>query len=139
MPNFSEETRRQVMLRSKHRCEYCQSQDRFSPVFFIVDHILPQLRGGSDDLENLAYACTLCNRLKWQRTAAPDPVTKSLAPIFNPRTQNWQDHFRWSDDFLEIIGISATGRATVSALSLNRAKLVFYRREMFEIGAHPPK
>ncbi len=138
-PALNDELRRRVMLRSGHRCEYCQSQDRFSPVFFTIDHVVPLFEGGSGDFENLAYACSLCNRLKWQKTSAIDPVTQLPAPLFNPRTQTWRDHFRWSGDFLEILGISATGRATVAALSLNREKLVRYRREMFEIGQHPPK
>ncbi len=126
------------MQRSGHRCEYCQSQDKYSPVFFTIDHIIPISEGGSNDLENLAYACPLCNRLKWQKTTALDSVTNFSTLLFNPRTQVWQDHFKWSDDFFQIIGLSATGRATVSALLLNREKLIRYRREMFDIGQHPP-
>lgn len=62
------------MLRSKHCCEYCKSWDKFSPVFFTIDHIIPPLLGGTHDLQNLAYSCPLCNRLKWKKVNAIDPV-----------------------------------------------------------------
>ncbi|HRI58211.1 MAG TPA: HNH endonuclease signature motif containing protein [Saprospiraceae bacterium] len=127
------------MLRSGHCCEYCKSQDKFSPVFFTIDHIIPPLQGGTHDVENLAYSCPLCNRLKWQKVHGVDPVTKNPVRIFNPRLDRWQDHFQWSEDYLQIIGITAIGRATVDVLRLNREKLITYRREMFEIGQHPPK
>jgi HNH endonuclease len=64
-----------VMQRSTHCCEYCKSQDRFSPVYFTIDHIIPPVLGGTNDLDNLAYACPLCNRLKWGKITAFDPVT----------------------------------------------------------------
>ncbi|OQY59936.1 MAG: hypothetical protein B6245_04170 [Desulfobacteraceae bacterium 4572_88] len=35
--------------------------------------------------------------------------------LFNPREQNWSEHFRRSDDGLHIIGLTAIGRATVNA------------------------
>lgn len=133
------EIRLQVMLRSGHCCEYCKSQDKFSPVFFTIDHITPLAENGTHNLENLAYACPLCNRLKWQKVHVPDPVTNNQVQIFNPRAEQWSDHFQWSEDYLHIIGITAIGRATVNALRLNREKLVRYRKEMFEIGQHPPK
>ncbi|MCK6693149.1 MAG: HNH endonuclease [Thermoanaerobaculia bacterium] len=136
---FPEEIRLKVMLRSRHCCEYCKSLDKFSPVFFTIDHIIPPLQGGTHDLRNLAYSCPLCNRLKWQKINAVDPVTNSPVRIFNPRTDVWEERFRWSEDYLQIIGVTAIGRATESALRLNREKLVLYRKEMLEIGQHPPQ
>jgi hypothetical protein len=51
---------------------------------------------------------------------------------------NWQEHFIWSDDFLEIIGISPTGRATVKALVLNRVGVISIRSLLLIVGLHPP-
>lgn len=59
--------------------------------------------------------------------------------LYNPRTDIWHDHFQWSEDYLNLVGITAIGRATVNALVLNREKLIIYRREMLEIGQHPPE
>jgi hypothetical protein len=38
---------------------------------------------------------------------------------------------------LEIIGLTPTGRATVSALQLNRAEVINLRRILFAVGEHP--
>ena len=32
-----------------------------------LEHIIPQTRGGTDDIENLAVACARCNRTKGKR------------------------------------------------------------------------
>ena len=135
---LSEAIRDIVRLRGGYCCEYCKSQDKFSPVHFTIDHILPLIEGGTNDLENLAYACMLCNRFKWKSVLAFDPVTNTMVSIYNPRLDLWKDHFQWGEAYLSIIGISPIGRATVAALQLNREKLVSYRRSMVEIGHHPP-
>ena len=58
-------------------------------------------------------------------------------PLFNPRTQVWDDHFRWEDE--EIVPLTSTGRATVAALVLNRPLIVAIRREEADRGRHPPE
>ncbi|HRD82084.1 MAG TPA: HNH endonuclease signature motif containing protein [Saprospiraceae bacterium] len=126
------------MERASHCCEYCKSQDRFSPVYFSVDHIIPVSMGGSQDIDNMAYACMLCNRLKWNKISVLDPVSQLIVNLFDPRRDSWASHFQWSEDYLHIIGVTPVGRATVNTLQLNREKLVHYRSEMAEIGYHPP-
>ena len=115
---FSIAIREAVKGRASGCCEYCMSQDRYSPNVFTIDHILPESLGGSKDLENLAYACFLCNRLKSNKLKTIDLATDVWVSLFNPRIDVWKDHFSWSDDLTVIIGISMTGRATVSALQL---------------------
>ena len=127
------------MLRAKHCCEYCQSQDKYAPNLFTIDHILPFDLGGSDDLGNLAYACFLCNRLKSNKATVFDPLSKSQVPIFNPRLHIWQLHFAWNEDYTLILGLTSTGRGAVEALQLNREKLVKYRTALLEFGVHPPR
>lgn len=58
--------------------------------------------------------------------------------MFNPRLQEWQTHFAWSDDYRYIFGLTPTGRATVNALELNRQGLVNMREVLYLIGKHPP-
>ena len=128
-----------VMSRAKQCCEYCQSQDRYSPNLFTIDHTIPPELGGTDDLGNLAYACFLCNRLKSNKTAAFDPLTQTHVPLFNPRTHTWQEHFVWDESYTHVIGLTPTGRATVLALQLNREKLLEYRKALLEFGGHPPR
>lgn len=86
----------------------------------------------------MAFACTGCNARKSDRVRAIDPLTGDDARIFHPRQDRWQDHFEWAEDFLEVIGLSKIGRATVEALQLNRRNVRNLRRLMLTAGEHPP-
>ncbi|MCY7348786.1 MAG: HNH endonuclease [Pyrinomonadaceae bacterium] len=127
-----------VKKRAKGICEYCRIPENFSPQPFCFEHILPKALSGETTAENLALACQGCNAFKATRTEFADEITETKARLFNPRKQIWNEHFAWSADFTEVFGITATGRATVKALKLNRIGLVNLRRALFVIGNHPP-
>jgi HNH endonuclease len=118
-------------------CEYCRSQRRFADSFEI-EHIIPVSRGGADTLDNLALACRQCNSLKSNKISAIDPASGQIAPLFHPRQMEWTDHFLWSDDALEMLGITAIGRATINLLQTNRASMVNLRQVLHQQGFHPP-
>jgi hypothetical protein len=130
--------RQAIVERAKGRCEYCQSRADFATQSFSVEHIMPVSKDGETDLDNLALACPGCNGYKYNKTAHPDPVDGVRVPLFNPRTQRWQDHFAWNDGFSHVVALTAIGRATLDALKLNRAGLVNMRKALFAIGLHPP-
>lgn len=130
--------RARVLERAKGCCEYCLSQEQYSPDSFAVEHIIPLSKGGANTLENLAFACQGCNNRKYTNTEAVDPLTQAIVPLFHPRRNRWSDHFAWSDDTTLILGLTPIGRATVEKLQLNRAGLVNLRRILFEAGEHPP-
>jgi 5-methylcytosine-specific restriction endonuclease McrA len=129
--------RQQVEQRANNCCEYCRSQELFSTQTFSLEHIMPRSQNGETSLDNLALACQGCNNFKYNKTQARDPVTNHSVPLFHPRQQLWQEHFTWNERFELIIGITATGRATVEALKLNRQELVNLRRLLFAAGEHP--
>lgn len=129
--------RQQVEQRAYYCCEYCCSQARFSTQTFALEHIIPRSQNGETSLENLALACQGCNNFKYNKTEAKDPITHKLVPLFHPRQHLWQEHFTWDEQFEIIIGISATGRATVEALKLNRQELINLLRLLFAAGEHP--
>ena len=129
---------RQVAERAGWRCEYCKSPAAFSTQPFEVDHIIPSSRGGQTELENLAFSCG-CNSYKGNKTHAQDPRTEHSVPLFHPRLKRWARHFAWSEDFTRIIGRTASGRATVEALHLNRPELLNLRRLLHAGGYHPPE
>lgn len=104
-----------------------------------VEHIIPVAAGGETVEENLWLACPLCNGSKGVKTTEIDPETNSIVPLFNPRQQNWIDHFSWSDDGLEVLGRTAVGRATIVALKLNNDFLITARRRWSLAGWHPPQ
>src|SRR5579871_6465788 len=108
---ISARLRRAVMARAQERCEYCRSPERFSLDSFTIDHIQPITAGGSDDMENLAFACHNCNNRKQDDTTALDPETGERVPLFHPRQDRWSEHFMWSEDTLTILPLTATGRA----------------------------
>jgi len=127
-----------VAERAKGCCEYCRSQVRFAIQPFSVEHINPRSQGGETDLNNLALACQGCNNYKYNKTEDCDPMTSENVPLYNPRQQQWHDHFAWNDDFTLIVGLTPTGRATVETLQLNRDGVVNLRRVLYAMGEHPP-
>ncbi len=129
----------QVRQRAKGLCEYCHTSEQWQYVRFTVDHVVPRSRGGADSLDNLALACFHCNRRKSNHLIGIDSQFGTEVPLFNPRSDRWDNHFIWSADGLLIIGLTATGRATVEALILNRERVINIRAADKEIGRHPPR
>jgi len=136
---MTEAERRIVYSRAQYCCEYCLSQALLSHDDFAVEHIQPRALDGTDDLSNLALSCQGCNNRKFTAIEAEDPVTGVIAPLYNPREQQWADHFSWSADYGQMEGITPTGRATVARLDLNRSPLVNLRRVLYAAGHHPPR
>jgi hypothetical protein len=129
--------RRDVERRAKGCCEYCQSPAKYATQTFSLDHIVPRSQGGKVSLDNLALACQGCNNHKYNKTQSRDPLTDQRVDLFHPRQQRWRDHFTWDERFELVIGLTATGRATVEALKLNRPELVNLRRLLYAAGEHP--
>jgi 5-methylcytosine-specific restriction endonuclease McrA len=130
--------REQVIQRAKGCCEYCFAQQKFSMDTFSIEHVFPKSRGGSDDFNNLALSCQGCNACKSNRTEVIDPETKQTVPFYNPRTDIWADHFVWSEDYINLIGLTPTGRGTIAALQLNRPGNQNLRHVLHLFGEHPP-
>jgi len=100
---------------------------------FHLEHIIPSSAGGSDELNNLAWACPSCNLKKSARRTVVDPETMAEVPLFDPRTQVWEDHFAWSK--YELIGRTPIGRGLVAAFDLNnnRRHLIREAEEYFDL------
>lgn len=130
--------REEVKSRANNCCEYCKSQDKYSPTSFTLDHIIPESLDGTSDFENLAYACFLCNRLKSNKLKSFDTSSEKWILLFNPRRDVWEENFAWSEDATMIIGISVIGRCTIKELKLNREKLIEYRTCLILFGTRPP-
>lgn len=131
-------SRRLVARRARFRCEYCQTPAAVSPSPFAAEHILPKSQGGGHELENLAFSCPGCNGHKAAKTVAIDPATRKMVSLFNPRVQDWREHFQWTAGASRVEGITPWGRATVEALQLNRSGLENLRRLLVIARVHPP-
>ena len=86
-----------------------------------VEHIIP--RSGNNP-DGLCLACPSCNLSKAKATSAIDPETDEEIPLFNPRTQIWNEHFEWIADRIIVRGQTPTGRATVIRLKMNQERIV---------------
>lgn len=130
--------RQRVIARASECCEYCRNQARFSSDPFSIEHIIPRSHDGTDALPNLALACQGCNSHKYTAMEGIDPVTGQMVALFHPRQAPGTDHFTWTVDYTQIIGITPSGRATVELLALNRSGLVNLRSILIQAGEHPP-
>ncbi len=136
---ISDAKRKEVIKRAFGRCEYCLSWMHNALHTFHVEHIIPFRDSEDNSLENLALSCGGCNSAKSIKTTGIDPITQESVPLFHPRTEDWTVHFAWSDDYLEVIGLTPTGRATIAVLRLNRIGLINLRRLTLLVGEHPPQ
>ena len=127
--------RRIVVERAGDRCEYCRLAQTGQEAIFHIDHVVPVVSGGKSEAPNLALACVSCSLRKGARQAALDPQTGNEAPLFNPRRDSWPSHFQW--ERMTVVGLTPTGRATVSALRLNRPLALSIREEETQRGRHP--
>jgi hypothetical protein len=111
------QTRSAVATRAGHRCEYCLIAEEDAGFRHEIDHIVSRKHGGLSGLDNLAFACVLCNRSKGSDIASIDPVAGRVTRLFHPRRDRWEDHFAIEGRFIR--GFTEVGRATVSLLRLN--------------------
>jgi 5-methylcytosine-specific restriction endonuclease McrA len=58
-------SRRAVLARDQHRCQYCGSRSHLT-----IDHIVPRSRGGDSTWENIVTSCAPCNSRKGDRLPA---------------------------------------------------------------------
>jgi 5-methylcytosine-specific restriction endonuclease McrA len=127
---------REVRERAGYVCEYCMLPQSSQEATFHIDHVVPRSLGGKTTADNLALACVTCSLRKAARRRARDPQSGMLVPLYNPRTDTWEDHFdltrRW-----RIRGRSRTGRATIEALGMNRAAVIAIRQVLAGLGRFP--
>ncbi len=61
-----ERIKQAVIARSHNKCDRCSSDEHLQ-----VDHIVPRVKGGSHDFDNLQCLCWQCHRIKTQTRDAP--------------------------------------------------------------------
>lgn len=75
-------TRRNLMLRDGHQCQYCLRRPSLRDLN--IDHVVPRSRGGEDTWENLVTACRACNLRKGRRTPE-EAAMRLVRPPSKPR------------------------------------------------------
>lgn len=130
MSRLPESVRQQVRQRAGGRCEYCRKPEEYSSQSHQVDHIVSQKHRGSDELINLTWACFQCNSCKGTDIAARDRETGELYPLYDPRVQEWNEHFKLEGAM--IVGNTPNGRVTVENLQMNDPDQIQTRRLLIE-------
>ncbi|MDQ3087074.1 MAG: HNH endonuclease [Acidobacteriota bacterium] len=121
---ISTETRQIVRRRANFACEFCDITETDVGGELTVDHFQPKSRKGSDNLENLIYACARCNLYK----ADYFPKTDAEQKLWNPRQESSDAHFLHLPSG-ELFALSETGKFTIYRLRLNRPQLIENRRQ----------
>jgi hypothetical protein len=75
-----------------------------------------------------------CNRFKGTDLGSLDPDTGLLTPFFNPRIQNWTNHFLL--DGAEIVPLTPEGRVTVLILQFNHPGRLRERQHLIDAGQY---
>ena len=123
--------------RAGHRCEYCHAPELVFNFPFEVEHITPIYRGGDHSESNLALACRSCNLRKGTRIAGTDAESSREVRLFNPRQDQWTDHFQVDIASGKVIGITSIGRATIACLEVNSQTQLAARRLWIQLNVFP--
>ena len=139
MTKISRALDKRIRHQAKNRCGYCLNPQELIPYKLEIEHIHPKGLGGGTVEENLWLACRECNAHKARKIEAIDSLTEETVKLFNPRKQNWHEHFEFSQDQTEVFGKTACGRATVESLQMNNFYQKTARTAWVETGKFPPK
>jgi hypothetical protein len=130
-------TKNLVRQRAGDCCEYCHLPQEATPfITFHIEHVIAKQHtpddDNLDDLKRLALACDRCNLFKGPNISSIDPNSGEIVNLFNPRTDNCNDHFATRD--AKIVGLTPTGRATARLLNMNDSRRVDLREQWLDEG-----
>jgi hypothetical protein len=129
---ISSEFRRLVIERAAGRCEYCRIRESDTFYGCQIDHIIAVKHSGATIESNLVLTCAFCNRYKGTDIGSITKSTGEYVRFYNPRTDQWQDHFRFVD--FEIRPLTPIGETTCSILRFNDPDRVLEREAINDIG-----
>jgi hypothetical protein len=136
MPETISTTLRQFVFdRADGRHEYCLLAQSVAAHKHEPDYIIPRQHDGETTADNLALACSRCNRYKGYNVGSYDPESGELVPFYNPRRQEWADHFRLEE--ATITPLTPEGRVTAKMLRLNEADRIEERERLLAVNLYP--
>ena len=86
--------KRLVCDRANFACEYCLMPEISVFLPHEIDHIIAEKHGGQTNENNLALACTICNKYKGSDLASIDPLNGEIVRLYHPRRDRWREHFK---------------------------------------------
>ncbi len=129
--------REKVWRRAGGVCEYCRLAQELDAFPFQIDHVIAAKHHGPDTAENLALSCYNCNIHKGPNIAGVDPDSGQITRLFNPRQDDWSEHFAWNG--AELRGQTPIGRVTVDVLGINLGDRLEHRKTLSTAGLFPDR
>ncbi len=123
--SITADLRNQIRGQFAFACGYCGLTEIDVGSELEIDHFQPVAKGGTDEPDNLVYACTTCNRFKshyWPTENTPQNL-HLLHPLQDDLTQHIQET---ADGRMN--GLTPRGWFHIRWLHLNRPQLVAARQ-----------
>ena len=108
------------------RCGYCSVHEQETGSELEIDHFKPRSVGGTNELSNLVYSCTTCNRFK-SNFWPTDHSSTNTQRLLHPKQDNLATHIREEDNGY-LTPLTKVGNYHIQRLRLNRKPLVALRR-----------
>ncbi len=105
------------------------------PIPFEIDHVIARKHEGQTVASNLALSCFNCNSYKGPNIAGVDHASGDIVRLFHPRSDSWDEHFRWEE--AQLVGKTAIARAKIHVLSINHPDHIALRLALMEEGIWP--
>ena len=122
---ISDSKRQTVRERYNFACGYCSISEIDAGSQLELDHFQPIKHGGTDDWDNLVYACPACNRNK--ASYWPSLDTPPHMYLLHPLTDDLNIHIILLQDG-HLAGLTPRGWFHIDWLHLNRPQLVTMRQ-----------
>lgn len=107
----------------RYTCGYCGTTETDAGSEMTVDHFMPRAVGGSDELDNLVYACWKCNQFKHDYWPTADDLAHERR-ILHPLLDDLAVHLHANEQTGQVQALTATGHFHITTLRLNRSQLV---------------
>ncbi len=112
------------------KCGYCSVHEEETGSELEIDHFKPRSVGGTNELSNLVYSCTTCNRFK-SNFWPTDKSSTNTERLLHPKQDSFAAHIREEDNGY-LTPLTKTGSYHLQRLRLNRKQLVRLRRARLE-------
>lgn len=138
--SISKKLRFDVFKRDGFVCAYCG--DHPPSALMEIDHVIPVVEGGANDIDNLVTACFACNRGKGgvPLTAIPPTVVEKAAEALEREAQvrayyeilqqrkDRKDEELWSiaDVFMDRFGDSSIQRSRLASIRMFQDRLDYF-------------
>lgn len=123
--SISPEMREKVRVRYNYCCAYCSVSEIDIGGLLEIEHFRPVSKGGTDSLDNLVYACTICNRHK--ASYWPEETVSDNLRLLHPGIDRIEEHTAELTNGT-LIGLTERGWFHINWLHLNRPQLIGFRQ-----------